>query len=593
MPLIFLPASREEMLARGWQHVDVVLVTGDAYVDHPSFGVALIGRWLESHGLRVAILAQPRWDSADAFREFGAPRLFFGITAGNLDSIVANYSGNAKVRDRDLYSPEGNPYYANQAVKSARRRPDRATIVYANLARAAYKGVPVILGGLEASLRRFAHYDYQQEKIRASVLTDAKADLLVYGMGERAVLKIARRLQTGGNLRSIAGTCERLTDEELAARHFDLPPVELPSYSEILADHRKFLLAEEEIDRHARASSVSALLQRQQTHLLLQQPAAAPLTTPELDRLYSLPFARAPHPLAGDVPAYRMIRHSITIVRGCFGNCSFCAIARHQGAVITSRSPESVVAEAGSITSSNDFRGTISDLGGPTANLYGTSCAKGGCRRRDCLYPELCRHLQIDEKSFLDLLHRVAAVPKVRHLHISSGLRMELLLRTPRLLKQLLLHHTPGALKIAPEHTEPEILQLMHKPGPEILSQFLKTCGEIARPARWLPRFTPYFISAHPGCTLGDMRKLVGRIAALGLNVRQFQDFTPTPGTLATAMYVSGLARDTHLPITVARGATDRRKQRLVLEKAGADVGKGLKQKRTAGKQDVSDLLAS
>jgi uncharacterized radical SAM protein YgiQ len=554
------------MLARGWDAVDVILVTGDAYVDHPSFGVALIGRWLEAGGLRVAVLAQPRYDSADDFRQFGAPRLFFGVTAGNLDSIVANYSGNGKVRDRDDYSPGGNPYFGSCQTKTARRRPDRATLVYANLAKAAFREVPVVLGGLEASLRRLVHYDYHQMKLRASLLTDAKADLLVYGMGERAILEVAHRLQAGGNLWEIAGTCERLTETELADRRFPVPPGVLPSLEEINADRRNFLLAEEEVDRHARASSPVPLLQRQQTHWLLQHRPAAPLTTAELDRLYRLPFARAPHPRAGDVPAYRMIRHSVTIVRGCCGNCSFCAIARHQGAVVTSRSCQSVVAEVKELAGGSDFRGTITDLGGPTANLYGTSCARGDCRRRDCFYPQLCRHLQIDEQAFLDLLQQVAGIPAVKHLHISSGLRMELLLKTPRLLQQLLLHHTPGAMKIAPEHTEPEVLQLMHKPGPEILVQFLQTCRDLARQERKELNFAPYFISAHPGCGLREMERLAGRIGELGLTVRQFQDFTPTPGTVATAMYVSGLARDTHRPIPVARNAGERRRQRLVLD---------------------------
>jgi uncharacterized radical SAM protein YgiQ len=570
---LFLPANRKEMLARGWQAVDVILVTGDAYVDHPSFGAALIGRWLEANGYRVAVLAQPRWDSPASFQEFGAPLLFFGITAGNLDSIVANYSGNAKVRDRDEYSPAGNPYFGALAAKTARRRPDRAAIVYAQLARAAYREVPVILGGLEASLRRFVHYDYQQVKLRGSVLTDAKADLLVYGMGERAVLEVADRLRSGSNLREIAGTCERLTDSEVAVRGLTRPPVLLPSLQEILADRKNFLLAEEKIDRHARSCASTPLLQRQQSHWLLQHPAAAPLSTAELDRLYELPYTRAPHPQAGAVPAHRMINHSITIVRGCCGNCSFCAIARHQGAVITSRSQESVVTEAKRVAAAGDFRGTLTDLGGPTANLFGASCARDGCRRRDCLYPAPCRHLQINEQAMLDLLQQVAALPEIKHLHVSSGLRMELLLKTPRLLSRLLLHHTPGTLKIAPEHTEPDVLRLMHKPDFDLLVRFLQTCRDITRREGKNLRFTPYFISAHPGCTLRDMTNLVRKIGALDLTVRQFQDFTPTPGTLATAMYVSGLARGTHRPIPVARGSAERRQQRLVLEKAGCSSG--------------------
>ncbi|MDA8164267.1 MAG: YgiQ family radical SAM protein, partial [Desulfobacteraceae bacterium] len=500
------------------------------------------------------------------FRQFGPPRLFFGITAGNLDSIVANYSGNAKVRDRDDYSPGGNPYFGDRRDKSERRRPDRAVIVYANLARAAFPAVPVVLGGLEASLRRFVHYDYQQAKLRGSSLADAKADLLVYGMGERAVLAAAERLAAGLDLRGIPGTCERLIDKERAERPFSVPPVVLPSWQDILADRTAFLLAEEEIDRRARSLAPEPLLQRQQSQWVLQHPPAPPLAAAELDRLHGLPFARAPHPRAGDVPAYRMIRHSVTIVRGCCGNCSFCAIARHQGPTVVSRSPDSVVAEIERLTRCPDFHGTVSDLGGPTANLYGTRCVKGGCRKRDCLFPRPCPHLQVDEQVFLDLLARAGAVPGIKHLFVSSGLRMELLLTTPRLLAALLARHTPGALKIAPEHTETEVLRLMHKPGPEVLAEFLRLCREISRGQGREVHFTPYFISAHPGCRPAHMEKLAGRVRELGLAARQLQDFTPTPGTLATAMYVSGLARETHQPLYVARGAGERRQQRLALE---------------------------
>jgi len=562
----FLPTSQTEMRERGWDYVDLVLVTGDAYIDHPSFGIALIGRWLESHGFRVAILAQPRHDSPVDFSRFGRPRLFFGITAGNLDSIVANYSGNGKVRDQDDYSPNGNPYFGERREKSDRRRPDRASILYANLARAAYKDVPVILGGLEASLRRFVHYDYQQAKLRASILTDAKADLLVYGMGERAVLEIATRLRAGLDLRNIAGTCERLTDKEYADRDFANPPQTLPSWQEIGRDQRLFLSAELAIDLHARALSQAVIVQQQQAMWLVQQPPAAPLTPAELDRLYSLPYCRAPHPTAGDVPAYRMIRHSLTIVRGCFGNCSFCAIARHQGPVITSRGPESVLAEIKQVTAMADFAGTISDLGGPTANLYNTACANPQpCPRHDCLFPQICRHLRLGETGFLDLLRRAARLPGVKHLFVSSGLRMELLLRTPQLLEQIILHHTPGAMKIAPEHTEPEVLKLMHKPGSEVLSEFLARSRKIAADNGRELLFTPYFIAAHPGCTLADMTRLAAKAAKLGLSTRQLQDFTPTPGTLATAMYVAGLARDTRQPIHVARTTNERRAQRQCL----------------------------
>ncbi|MEW6595101.1 MAG: YgiQ family radical SAM protein [Thermodesulfobacteriota bacterium] len=565
----FLPASADEMAERGWEAVDVVLVTGDAYIDHPSFGMALIGRWLEGHGYRVAVLAQPRHDRPDDFRCFGRPRLFFGITAGNLDSIVANYTGNARVRDRDDYSPGGNPYFGEAAEKKTRRRPDRATIVYANLARAAWPGVPVVLGGLEASLRRFAHYDYQQQKLRASVLTDAKADLLVYGMGERAVLEIARRLSAGKGLAGIPGTCERLTERELAGRTWSEPALVLPSRHEVVNDSGRFLDAELAIDAHARAGGCQVLLQQQQAHWVAQHPPAAVLSAAELDRLYSLPFTRRPHPAAGDVPAFRMIRDSVTIVRGCCGNCSFCAIARHQGPVVASRSKASILDEVRQLAADPDFRGTVSDLGGPTANLYGTSCASPvPCKRRDCLYPKVCNHFVIDEALFLDLLAEAAAIPKVRHLFVSSGLRMELLLRTPKLLAAIVARHTPGALKIAPEHTDPEVLRLMHKPGPEVLEQFLAQIRGLAGKGGKQVAVNPYLIASHPGCTVRHMEQLARDLTRLDLPVRQFQDFTPTPGTIATAMYVSGRHRETKRPIHVARKAGERMAQRAALEGA-------------------------
>lgn len=574
------------MTARGWKQVDVVLVTGDAYVDHPSFGVALIGRLLEANGYRVAILPQPRHHAPDDFRQFGKPRLFFGITAGNLDSIVANYSGNAKVRDRDDYSPGGNPYFGLDAEKKMRRRPDRATILYTNLAKAAYPDVPVVLGGIEASLRRFVHYDYQQQRLRGSVLTDAKGDLLVYGMGERAVLEIAARLVKGIDLSGIPGTCERLTEKELEARRISAS-IRLPSWSEIQADLPLFLEAELTVDRQARSYDHAPLLQFQQAAWVLQHRPAEPLNTAELDDLYRLPYTRKAHPASGDVPACRMIRDSITIVRGCCGNCSFCAISRHQGPKIISRSRDSVVQEVRELAGRKDFSGTVSDLGGPTANLYGTECSSPQpCKRHDCLYPKVCSFFKIDEQAMLGLLEAVSGCSGVKHLFVSSGLRMELLLRTPQLLRKLLLHHTPGALKIAPEHTVDKVLKLMHKPGQQVLEDFLALCREIGRQTGKNFHFTPYLIASHPGCTRADMEKMAAQLAVQGLEVRQFQDFTPTPGTISTAMYVTGLDRETRKTIPVARSIGERRSQRQVLEQrlvAGAPGRESARQKASTG----------
>ncbi|MCK4304679.1 MAG: YgiQ family radical SAM protein, partial [Candidatus Eisenbacteria sp.] len=486
---------------------------------------------------------------------------------GNVDSILSNYTGNAKVRERDPYSPDGNPYFGDVRSKTSRRRPDRATIRYANLARAAYRDVPLVLGGLEASLRRFVHYDYQQSKLRASVLADAKADLLVFGMGERASLEIARSLAQRIEPTGIAGTCERLSDGQKNERTFTRSPLVLSSWDDIQADVGNFMKAELSVDRHARARSTTPLLQRQQSMWVLQNQPAIPLSTTELDRLYALPFTRRPHPSAGKIPAYRTIQHSITIVRGCFGNCSFCSIARHQGPSVTSRSRDSVLEEVRRLVDMQGFSGTISDLGGPTANLYGATCGRSKpCRKHDCLYPTVCPDLRVNESSFLDLLENVARVKGVKHVYVSSGLRMELLMRTPRLLSLLLKSHTPGAMKIAPEHTERELLRLMHKGSPGLLSRFVETCRVMASKQKRSVHFTPYFISAHPGCTLKDMEGLVAKVKQTGLSVRRFQDFTPTPGTVSTAMYVTGMDRDTLAPIHVPRGAAERMAQRKVLE---------------------------
>ncbi len=567
-----LPASWQECLERGWRHIDVLLVTGDAYVDHPSFGIALISRLLESQGYQVAILAQPRYDSPADFRQFPAPRLFCGITAGNLDSIVANYTGNGKVRDLDSYSPGGSPRRDGLQGRTNRRRPDRAVLLYAGLARSVFKGTPLVLGGIEASLRRIVHYDYKQEKLRASCLTDAKADLLVYGMGEKAVLEIARRCTATADLHSIAGTCRRYTEMELRGRFPDFVGrttesyLLLPAWDEIHKDRALFLDAELLLDRHSRAFSDRVILQRQQSHWLVQFPPPPPLADDELDALYDLPFSRKPHPATPDIPAYRMIKDSLTIVRGCSGNCSFCAITRHQGPRVSSRSRESIVREVERISRMEGFSGTISDLGGPTANLYGTSCAIGGCKKHDCLYPKLCSNLRLAEEDFLRLLREVSAVEGVKHVFISSGLRMELLLQTPRLLREIIMKHTPGAMKIAPEHTDSNLLELMHKEPHGLLQEFVRQCRAIADGLGQQISFVPYIITAHPGCSEQQARTLLRDMRALKLPVRKSQDFTPTPGTLSTAMYVTGLHRDTGKPLFVPRNATEKRRQRDILE---------------------------
>lgn len=568
-PILPLPVSKNECEARGWDEIDIVLVTGDAYVDHPSFGIALIGRLLESKGYRVAVLAQPQYQDNHDFMKFGRPRLFFGISGGNLDSIVANYTGNGKVREKDSYSPDGNPWFGKKREKNSRRRPDRAAMLYTNLARSAYKDVPVILGGVEASLRRFVHYDYKQKKLRASLLSDSKASLLVYGMGEQAILEIADRLNKGLELTNIAGTCERLSDQAFQQRETEeeQKSVILPSWQDIQQNKGLFLSAEKEIDAQARSYADKELIQKQQSAWIIQQPQPAQLSTAEMDNLYELPYTRCEHPAFPNVPAARMIQHSLTTVRGCSGNCSFCAITRHQGPAITSRSVKSLVQEARTVSKMKNFTGTISDLGGPTANLYGVSCRIGSCKKHDCLYPKVCKNLQVDEKIFLSLLHEVSALPGIRNVFISSGLRLELLCRTPKLFKEIIKSHTPGILKIAPEHTEQEVLDIMHKESSDQLQRFLDLGRKLGRELKKDIHFSPYIISAHPGCKESHTASMAKTLKKLGLELRQFQDFTPTPGTLATAMYVTGLHRDTEKPIFVARGQSERMKQRRILER--------------------------
>ncbi len=569
--LKILPTTAVECRDLGWDAVDIVLVSGDAYVDHPSFGIALIGRWLEANGFRVAILAQPEYrNGCEDFKRFGRPRLFFGISAGNLDSIVANYSGNGKIRDKDPFSPDGNPYFAGEKQKNNRRRPDRATLIYANRAQAAWPGVPVVLGGIEASLRRFIHYDYRQEKLRNSVLADSKADLLVYGMGERAVLEVAQRLSCGDDLSGIQGTCEFLSPAAGSSAADAENVTLLPGWQEIENDKKNFIRAELQIDQRARQGQENSriLLQEQKSGWVKENQPAAPLTQSELDRIYELPFRRRPGLRNVDIPAFTMIRDSITIVRGCSGNCSFCALTRHQGAQVVSRTKESILSEAETVIRQPGFKGTISDLGGPTANLYATNCnLNKPCLRKDCLYPAVCEHLQIDEESFVNMLQSVTELVGVKKVLISSGLRLALLRRTPKLLARIIRHHLPGVMKIAPEHSEPEVLRLMHKNDALELADFLREARQLALKAKVRVDFTPYLISSHPGCGVTEMRDLARSIKHNGLQARQYQDFTATPGTLSTAMYVSGRDRDTLKPIRVAKGTIERQRQRQELEK--------------------------
>src|SRR5262245_58117751 len=471
-----LPMTRREMDARGWDSVDLVFVTGDAYVDHPSFAMAILGRVLEAQGYRVAILAQPEWKSAEAWREFGAPRLFYAVSAGNMDSMINHYTANRKRRNDDAYSPGGR----------IGLRPDRPTAIYAQRCREAFKGVPVVIGGVEASLRRIAHYDYWSDTVRPSMLVSSKADLLVHGMGERPILEIARRLAAGAgvkDLRNLRGVCYLLGKDETRPPHrfddasCDNTTVELPSFEEVAADKVAFAKATGTLHRETNPFNARRLVQRHGDRVLVQNPPTLPLSEGEMDAAYDAAYARAPHPSYREkIPAFEMIRDSVTIMRGCFGGCTFCSITMHQGRVIQSRSEESVLAEVRDMTRDEKFSGVISDIGGPTANMYEMRCSRpeveAVCRRQSCVHPTICKLLDTDHAPLIDLMKEARQTPGIRKVLVASGIRMDLARRSPEYMRELARHHVGGRLKVAPEHTDARVLGLMRKPSNDDFEKF-------------------------------------------------------------------------------------------------------------------------
>lgn len=553
-----LPMTPQEMAARGWGQCDIILVSGDAYVDHPSFGVPLIGRVLESLGYRVGIIAQPQ--TVDDFRVLGAPLLCWGISAGNIDSQLSRQTIMRRPRHDDPYSPDGQ----------AGLRPANASIVYTSLARQAYKGVPVILGGVEASLRRFAYYDYWSEKVKRSLLFDAKADIIVFGMGERAIAEIVRRLRTGEELSGIAGCAEIRSD----INNID-DTIEIPSFEAVSAvnDTGKSAFSEmaRQIHLHSDSASRYSLLQRHGERWLWANPAAQPLTGAELDTVYALPFTRQPHPsYAGTrIPAYEMIKDSITTHRGCYSGCSFCAIGAHQGMKITSRSEENILQEIRQLTCSKDFHGTVSDLGGPTANMYGTGCALGRtrCLDRSCLFPRVCKNLNTDHAPLLHLMRSARNLPGVKHLFITSGIRCDLA-TTPAAkgyIAELARYHVGGRLKIAPEHIAAEVLAAMRKSDEKAYRHFVKEFLTASCKAGKEQQVVEYFMSGHPGCTLVHMIELAEYLQRQNILPEQVQDYYPVPFTLAAAMFYTGLHPLTGETIYVARTASEKARQRALL----------------------------
>lgn len=579
-----LPMSAKEMRARGWDQVDIVFVTGDAYVDHPSFAMALLGRLLESEGYRVGIVSQPDWRNCDAWRTFGRPRLFFAISAGNMDSMINHYTANKKVRNDDAYSPGGR----------IGRRPDRATLSYCQRAREAYSGVPVIAGGVEASLRRIAHYDYWSDKVRRSIILDAKCDLLVFGMGERPIVEIARRIDEGAtvrDLRELRGVAYRLGASETPP---DQGVIELPSYDDVAADKLAFAemtrLAHVETNPH----NARTLVQRHGREAIVVNPPALPLEEPEMDRVYNLPYTRQPHPAYGDdkIPAYDVVKHSVQIMRGCFGGCTFCSITAHEGRIIQSRSQESVLGEIRRLQEDPDYKGVVSDIGGPTANMYQMRCSRpeveAKCRRLSCVHPTICKLLGTDHGPLVQLMRAAREQPGVRKVHVASGIRMDLARRSPEYMRELVTHHVGGLLKVAPEHTDDGVLNLMKKPAGDDFIEFGKAFQQASSAAGKQQHLVPYFIASHPGSDLDAMIDLALFLKRNGYRPDQVQDFIPSPFDIAACMYHTGLDPHTKRPVYIAKHLRDRKLQRALLQffkpENYFDVRKALEQ---AGRQDL------
>ncbi len=574
------PTTRAEMVARGWDAVDVVFVTGDAYVDHPSFAMAILHRVLESAGFRVAMLSQPDWHSCEPWRQFGRPRLFFGVSAGNMDSLINHYTANKKVRNDDAYSPGGR----------IGLRPDRATLPYCHRAREAFPGVPVIAGGVEASLRRLAHYDYWSDTVRRSILLDCKADLVVYGMGEKVIVEIAQRLAAGegvGDLRDLRGVAYALgarESDELRARSVSeggisslayasgSDAIVLPSYEEVKADKRAFSTATRLIHINTNPLNARTLVQSHDRQAIVVNPPALPLTQEEMDRVYDLPYTRRPHPSYTEpIPAYEMIKDSVTIMRGCFGGCTFCSITAHQGRIIQSRSQESVLREVRKMAADPEFKGVISDVGGPTANMYEMRCTRpeveARCKRLSCVHPTICKLLGTDHGPLVELLRRARSEPGIRKVLVASGIRMDLAQLSPEYLHELAAHHVGGHLKVAPEHTDSRVLGLMKKPENDnfegFAKAFKKASQEAGKPRQYL---VPYYIASHPGSDLSAMIDLAVFLKRNGYRPDQVQDFIPAPFDIATALYYTGIDPFTKQEVYVAKGLRDRKMQRALMQ---------------------------
>lgn len=560
----FLPISKQDMIDRGWEELDFVLVTGDAYVDHHSFGTAIISRVLESAGYKVGIIAQPDWRTTDDFMKLGKPRLAFLVNAGNMDSMVNHYSVSKKHREKDMYSPGGKMGY----------RPDRATIVYCNKIREAYSDVAIVIGGIEASLRRFAHYDYWSDKVRKSMLIDSGADLLVYGMSEKQIVEVANALNDGYDpkyIRHIDGTCY-ISDtlEEIYDKY-----ILIPSYKEICEDKMKYVEAFKIQYDEQDPFRGNIIVQPHGSKYLVQNKPEKPLSREELDEVYGLPYQKTYHPVYekfGGIPAIEEVKFSIVSSRGCFGSCSFCAITFHQGRAVQSRSEKSIIDEAIGITNLDDFKGYIHDVGGPTANFRRPACkkqiTKGACKNRQCLSPSPCKNLDADHSEYLHLLRAVRKLPKIKKVFVRSGIRYDYVMadKNNKFLRELIEHHVSGQLKVAPEHISEEVLKYMQKPAGKTYDKFRQKFFAINEELGKKQYLIPYLMSSHPGSTLNSAIELAEYLRDTHYQPEQVQDFYPTPGTLSTTMFYTGIDPLTMKPVYVPKSKRDKAMQRALLQ---------------------------
>lgn len=559
----FLPMTRKEMDDLGWPQLDVLIVTGDAYVDHHSFCAAIIGRVLLSHGYKTGIIAQPDWNNPDSFTVMGRPRLFCGVTAGNLDSMLAHYTAARKKRHDDSYSPGGR----------AGLRPNYPTVIYTQMLKRVFPGITVALGGVEASMRRCAHYDFWEDRIRPSILWTSKADLLMYGMGERTILEVAEKCADGSyDFSEIKGTA-RLAGMRETETLDRSPYVVLPSYESCLKVRKAIFDLTKAVEREMNPCCGRPLLQMHGDRALIVQPPQPPLSQEEMDEVYNLPFTKMPHPsYKEEIPAWNMVKDSITVLRGCAGGCSFCSLSFHQGKFLTSRSKESVLREIKGMVGKPFFKGVISDLGGPTANLY--QCRNGvtsqcrGCRRPSCLFPQICRNIRLDASKAIDLYRAVRKTEGVKHVFINSGIRMDVAVKFPNYVREIVRNHVSGHLKVAPEHLHKKVLERMRKPEPDVFFQFVKMFEKECRDAGKEQYIVPYFMSGFPGCTEDEMQFVTEFLAKRKWSLQQVQSFIPLPMTAAAAMYYANLDYNTEKSMHVIKSRKLRQESKDLLVKA-------------------------